>query len=1427
MSDYCYVPPIAGTGVPPNVMLMLSIETPMQGAAHPDVSCTGDPRTSYSCNPAPCRSTSGGYHVSNCYDNTKTYYGYFDPNKCYEYRSNRFEPSEYTPNHQCSGKWSGNFLNWATMMAVDAFRKAMTGGNRNIDSSGNTQLLGARQTLSPGHSWFPIKRIDNAQNYTPYTGTIYLIRYANGFVVCRDTNNDNIPDCGIGTTGSGENMFPTVSDRRCSNDLFRICNTNADCGSGATCQTVTGNVAAFNLQIEVCNPSKGLEENCNPRYNKPEGVIQKYADKMRFGLISYAMHNNVDYTRDGGVIRANMKWIIDKIPYLQKYHDANGDLVTCNNVNGCPNPEREINPDGTFITNPDNIGGASYSGVINYINKFGYQSGYKSYDPISEMYYEIIRYFKKLGPSTNNYCNGLPTIDDGAPVYCNFSPWSQTNRLGWRDPYIYYCQKSFVVAINDANPWNDKRIPGTSFTAPWGPNAGNCSGNPPPPGCRDYGTPSNADTTINVSQWTDWVGEYEGITGSGKQMCIGCVLGGTCDWNANNKTVTQLSKAVGTCPYPPKENSYYIAGLAYYAHNTDLRGDLNGTQNLITYMIDTQESIANMLVGRYNMLYLAAKFGGFEDINNNGRPDLTTEWDKDGDGFPDNYFFASDPTKIEEGLVRAFTDILRRASSGATVATLTSRRGFSSLVIQPAFYSRFPGVENVSWIGILRAFWVDLKANLREDTNLDKWLNLISPVDKVFQFVTQTGDTPQAWLLSNETACIGETRVQALDIKPTFDAGCKLAATNSSERTILIHTGNNNLVNLNTSEAQNYLFNLWKGVEPNIDNATTHCIRNYLMGNILSSCLSNTTIAPYISRPLTFNVSPLCSSAGVTGNYTWKLGDIIYSTPSVVSSEPNNIYHIRYFDMTYRGYVSNESYMNRNSFVFVGANDGMLHAFRVGWIKNTGNFTKPFRLVNAFDSDLIDQIGKEEWAFIPQNALPYLVWYGREDYCHIPTIDYRSFIVDASIQGASNETKTVSSWRTLLVGVMGFGGKEISSNNTIYSSSVFVLDITDWLRGISSRPTLLWESKLPDNTLTLSFPAIIRLGERDKNGEWYLVIGSGPKNPEGTQFVNNATVYFFNLRNGALTKSVSLPVSAAVGDIWPVDVDSDYQDDVIYFGTYTIDLGDFWRLRLREGNNYKSISSLSSNDVSKAFNVNAPVFGAPITTKDKVNNLWVYFGTGRFLRNEDKLQGTNYFIAFKDDCWIGNCSTTYNLSNLNNLTNSTANIVVTRTESICNCNWGGCGNRTVAVDGYYNGTIPPYNPRGWYQVLENGTTYSKMSYSQPFIFGGNVETLVYKSINDPCQLIGETYLMAVCYDTGIPCEKPSFHVHLGEVGRQLTLPREIFLSPGSPPLGQPFQVAKYDSPTGQYMKFVQTSEGNIIALSQKGSGGRYTLWIEK
>ncbi len=1450
MTDYCYIPPTISASAPPNVMIMLSIETPMQGTAHPPITCTGNPRTSYSCTFASCSYVdTSGRRVDNCYDNTKTYYGYFDPNKCYAYVGSgpdgRFEPVGPATNRQCSGSWSGNFLNWATTMAVDAIRKAMTGGNRAEDLPGYTLLLGARQTPS-GNFWFPVKRINNANRYTPYTGTIYLIRYANGFVVCRN------PNCTVGESGSGENLFPTAIDRRCSNEPSRACNTDSDCGKRATCQDVSGD--AFNLKIEVCNPSKGLEPNCNPSNNKPEGVIQKYADKMRFGLISYAMYNNPDPRRDGGVIRANMKWISPKIPHGMKYHDENGNLVVCNNPAGCPNPEAEIKADGTFVENPDRIPGARYSGIINYINKFGYDSGYKTYDPISEMYYEVIRYFKNLGPSTDNYCTGLPHIDEGFPVYCSSSPWSRTNRLGWRDPYIYPCQRSFVIAINDANPWLDKRIPGTAKT----------SDTPCIQCVGDFGAPSNADTSINVSYWTDLVGNYEGLTPG--YMCIGCVLGGACDWNPTPKFVTQLSRAFGTCPFPPKENSYYIAGLAYYAHQTDLRPDLPGNQTLKTYMIDTQEPNPNMLVGRTNMLYLAAKFGNFDDTNGNGRPDLTSEWDKDGDGFPDAYFFASDPTKIEEGLNRAFADILRRASSGSTVATLTSRTGISSLIVQPYYYPKYirqDGTE-VSWLGFLRAFWVDVRQNLREDTTEPKVLNIAgAAIDKIFQFFfdSNNNETKVAILQGSDTttSCVIEGTKSINQLIPVFDAGCQLANRNPSDRNILYNKNNSpTLTSFTTSEAS-YFSNIWRVCSNNpavlctsdtdcsggtCQPANVSCIIRYLRGEDLSS---DSSCPDYVKRTREVDIANFCP--GASGVRTWRIGDIINSTPSVVSSEPVNIYHLRYNDTTYLQYIRTNAYKNRTSFLFVGANDGMLHAFRVGRTVQTGDQDKPIRLVNAHNTTSNDLVGREEWAFIPRNALPYLVWYGNPNYCRVPTVDYRTVVFDASINGRANEDKTVSSWRTILIGTMGFGGKSITTSAGTFSSSVFALDLTDWLNGTSSRPTLLWEVRLPDGTLTTSYPAVVRLGDPNKNGEWYVVIGSGPLNPEGTSFTSQPKLYFIDLRDGRIVREVNIPapsgVSFAVGDIAVVDVDNDYQDDVIYFGVYGRTnagnvWGNFYRLSLKSGSGYKSVSALTSSDICTAIDLSTfatggntpPVFGAPNFTKDENGKLWVFFGTGRYVMDSsDKaISYDNYLIGFKDENWnSGTCPTAYTRAQLTDITNQPLTITITEVRQLCMCDASGCGMRNVVYSAY-SSSMPPEPPRGWYYRLTGEAIYS-----QVLVIGGIVDALTYVPPEDICQFEGSSNLISVYYKTGRPFPRPSVlspYAVSGtiRVGQSVQLLQKIPVGQGIPPIGNPFQALQSSQASQQLEKFAQISTGVVLRMTQQKattSEEKFLLWIEK
>lgn len=96
-------------------------------------------------------------------------------------------------------------------------------------------------------------------------------------------------------------------------------------------------------------------------------------------------------------------------------------------------------------------------------------------------------------------------------------------------------------------------------------------------------------------------------------------------------------------------------------------------------------------------LWYAAKYGGFSDRNNNGTPDLSSEWDQDGDGVPDSYFLVQNPLKLREALKKAFDGILERSGSGGNIIANSTVLSTDSLVYQGTYNS-----EN--WSGDLVAY---------------------------------------------------------------------------------------------------------------------------------------------------------------------------------------------------------------------------------------------------------------------------------------------------------------------------------------------------------------------------------------------------------------------------------------------------------------------------------------------------------------------------------------------------------------------------------------------------------------------------------------------------------------------------------------------------------------------------------------------------
>ena len=103
----------------------------------------------------------------NDYADASTYLGYFDPLKCYTYTydsttpsNSYFQPASLatgTNLHQCSGQWSGNFMNWATMQTIDPFRWALSGGLRTVDTTTQTILEKAWASNQGAISNFPYR----------------------------------------------------------------------------------------------------------------------------------------------------------------------------------------------------------------------------------------------------------------------------------------------------------------------------------------------------------------------------------------------------------------------------------------------------------------------------------------------------------------------------------------------------------------------------------------------------------------------------------------------------------------------------------------------------------------------------------------------------------------------------------------------------------------------------------------------------------------------------------------------------------------------------------------------------------------------------------------------------------------------------------------------------------------------------------------------------------------------------------------------------------------------------------------------------------------------------------------------------------------------------------------------------------------------
>ena len=258
----------------------------------------------------------------------------------------------------------------------------------------------------------------------------------------------------------------------------------------------------------------------------------------------------------------------------------------------------------------------------------------------------------------------------------------------------------------------------------------------------------------------------------------------------------------------------------------------------------------------------------------------------------------------------------------------------------------------------------------------------------------------------------------------------------------------------------------------------------------------------------------------------WKLGPIDHSTPALLVPPG---YPLWYFGSQVTKAERNkykefkDALEERDSVLFVGSRDGMLHAFdagkyrygdnpdTVGIEENRGYFLWEEKPTPAPDYCASYAgncpnygTGEELWAFIPANLLPRLK-------NNLLKADDQSF-VDASpalsdVYIDTNGDGDSDTWRTVLLSAEGNGG-----------DTVFCLDVTDPVN-----PTFMWEFAAPELFRSRSSPAVAQIGRiRDPNGtdavKWVAFFVTG-KVENSTLF---PSIYMIDIADGSVLRKVVL-----------------------------------------------------------------------------------------------------------------------------------------------------------------------------------------------------------------------------------------------------------------------------------------------------------------
>ena len=774
-------------------------------------------------------------------------------------------------------------------------------------------------------------------------------------------------------------------------------------------------------------------------------------------------------------------------------------------------------------------------------------------------------------------------------------------------------------------------------------------------------------------------------------------------------------------------------------------------------------------------LQLAAKYGGFTDLDGDETPehdadgdgtsDDSREWDNKNnrtgatgaDGIADNYFFSDNPLLLKEQLTRIFQDVENRVSSSSSIALVANSSSGIGTAVQ-ALYR--PQVEinksKLTWIGLLNSLFVDTYGNFREDSDKNGVLDDSDFIIKQIFDSSSNETLVQRYTSADggKTLLAQGSPVSLEDLKPVWAAHEQLmkVADVITQRPYS-----------DTSDTGRHLLT-WLDYDADdvVDAGEQEPLTQATFGIIHSGYLGVTAFeSEALIKFIRGEDQPGFRSRSVDYDNdgtkeVWRLGDIVNSSPVQVD-EPKGFYtgnrSYNPKDTTFTSF--REYYKDRRRVVYVGSNGGLIHAFNSGFWDEAN---KRFLLSNGSQSS--HPLGGELWAYAPMNLLPHLQWLSDPVYPHVFYMDGEPLIFDANIFPADADHP--GGWGTVMVMGMGLGGGNYTNSSLVHgsviqqSSAYVVMDITN----PEKPPKLLAEVKHPQLGFTTSRPELIKRRLPNSSGDygsplsndWYLVFGSGPNGTgdSGTRnALDNATseqtlkVFIYDLKNKQFLSrfnpyDTGIP-EAYSGDMLVVDWDDNNYDDVVYFGSINTNPlgGALLRINLEEP---------SPNDwnVSTLLNIGRPITASPLALTNSDNERWLFSGTGRSLVGSDRLDtAQEHYFGVKEPS--DSSGFTYAEVNKNNLINTTS--IQVRAN-------GDLSPTFLIKPGVYVNNFDDLRTSiktepGWINDFErDGTNPSSKNLSSAVSTFSTLFFTEYKPPADHCLIDGDGFLRALHYQTG-------------------------------------------------------------------------------